>query len=113
MTNTRQGFLSPSGRYAAAIDNGYSGMVWDATNGQPITMLADTAQIAWTPDETRFVIQRTDGSVWLLETDGTIIQSLPTSGNLQTPEGTFFWSPDGDHLAYVHSGVIDLWHFGD
>ncbi len=40
-------------------------------------------------------------------------QSLPTSGNLQTPDGTFFWSPDGTYLAYLHSGVIDLWHFGD
>lgn len=113
VTNTRQGFLSPHGRYAAAIDDGYSGMVWDATNGQPITMLADTAQIAWTPDETRFVIQRTDGSLWLLDANGTIIQSLSGSGNLQAPDGIFFWSPDGSHFAYLHNGMIDLWHFGD
>jgi hypothetical protein len=51
-------------------------------------------------------------SVWLLETDGKIIQPQPTSGNLQTSEGTFFCSPDGNYLAYLHSDVIDLWHFG-
>lgn len=107
--NTQQGFLSPNGHYAAAIDANGSGMLWDATTGLPITMLADTAQVIWSPDETQIAVQRLDGSVWLLDNKGVIQNQLPISASLQKPEGGFFWSPDSRELAHLHNGVIDLW----
>jgi len=107
--NTQQGFLSPNGHYAAAVDGAGSGMVWDATTGLPITMLADTAQVIWSPDETQLAVQRLDGSIWLLDSKGVIRQQLPISASLQKPEGSFFWSPDSRQLAHLHNGVIDLW----
>lgn len=107
--NAQQGFLSPNGHYAAALDATGSGMIWDATTGLPITMLADVAQVIWSPDETQLALQRLDGSIWLLDSTGAIQQQLPISASLQQPEGSFFWSPNGRELAHLHNGVIDLW----
>jgi hypothetical protein len=101
--------LSPNGHYAAAIDDAGSGMIWDATTGLPIAMLSDTAQVVWSPDETHLAVQRLDGSIWLLNSDGAIRQQIPISASLQKPEGSFFWSPDSSKLAHLHNGVIDLW----
>jgi hypothetical protein len=113
MHNTKQGFLSPNGRYAAAIDDTGGGMIWDATTGTPIAMLSDAASVVWSPDETRIAVQRLDGSVWILEADGTIQDVLPTSAGVQAPGGTFFWSPDSQKLAHLHDGMIDLWQWND
>lgn len=111
--NTTQGFLSPNGRYAAAIDNNDNGMLWDATTSDPLVMLADVAQVVWSPDETCLVVQRLDGSLWLLNADGTIRTILPVTVGVQEPAGIFFWSPDSSRLAHLHNGIIDLWHLGD
>lgn len=107
--NTQQGFLSPNGHYAAALDAAGSGMIWNATTGLPITMLANAAQVVWSPDETQLVLQRLDGTIWLLDSTGAIQQQLPISASLQKPEGSFFWSPNGRELAHLHNGVIYLW----
>ncbi len=109
--NAEQGFLSPNGHYAAAIDAAGSGMIWDATTGLPRSLLANVAQVVWSPDETQLVLQRLDGSVWLLDNTGAVQQQLPISASLQKPEGNFFWSPDNRELAHLHHGVIDLWQF--
>lgn len=112
-TNSRQGFLSPNGNYAAAVDDAYNGMLWDATTGNPLAMLANVAQIAWSPDESHLVVQRLDGSLWVLNANGTIRTPLPVIASVQEPVGRFFWSPDSSHLAHLYNGVIDLWHLND
>lgn len=84
-------------------------MLWDATTGLPLTMLSDIAQVVWSPDETRFIAQRTDGSLWVLTSGGTIQTQLPISASTQSPTGSFFWSPDSTKLAYLHDGVVDIW----
>ncbi|MBC8099547.1 MAG: hypothetical protein H7Y11_08895 [Armatimonadetes bacterium] len=109
--NTSIGFLSPTGRYAAAIDGKGSGMIWDADSGAPIAMLADAALMAWSPDEAHLVLLRTDGSVWLMQADGTILQVLSPATS-QPPTGSaFFWSPDSQQVAHLHDGMVDLWRF--
>lgn len=113
ISNTQQGFLSPNGSYAAAVDGSGSGMVWDARTGAPVTMLSDTAQVVWSPDETRLIVQRLDGSIWLLEADGSILEPFPISASMQESVGTFFWSPDSRQLAHLHDGVIDLWRLNE
>ncbi|MCA0455108.1 MAG: WD40 repeat domain-containing protein [Chloroflexi bacterium] len=111
--NAQQGFLSPNGHYAAALDAAGSGMIWDATTGLPVTMLADAAQVVWSPDETQLVLQRLDGSIWLLDSTGAVQHQLPISASLQKSEGRFFWSPDSRKLAHLHNGVIDLWQINE
>jgi WD40 repeat protein len=106
-------FLSPNGHYAAAVDDTGNGVIWNVMTGAPITMVSDTASVVWSPDETRIAVQRSDGSVWILEADGTIETMLPTSASVQAPVGTFFWSPDSQKLAHLHDGVIDLWRLND
>ena len=88
-------------------------MLWDATTGSPLAMLADVAQVVWSPDETCLVVQRLDGSLWLLNADGTIRTILPVTAHVQEPVGRFFWSPDSSRLVHLHNGTIDLWHLGD
>jgi WD40 repeat protein len=107
--NTQQGFLSPVGQYVAAIDDLGSGMVWNTTNGQAVTMLSDAAQVMWSPDEKLFVVQRLDGSLWILDANGSIREQLPISPGPQKPIGTFYWSPDSSTLAHLYEGVVDLW----
>ncbi|MBC7811029.1 MAG: hypothetical protein H7175_07785, partial [Burkholderiales bacterium] len=107
--NAKRGFLSPAGNYAAAVDSQGGGMIWNATNGEAIAMLSDAAQVIWSPDETRMVVQRLDGSIWLLTADGSIEERLPISASLQSPTGTFFWALDSSALAHIHDGIVDVW----
>jgi WD40 repeat protein len=112
-TLTRQGFISPNGGYAAAVDDADNGMLWDATTGAPLAMLTNVAQITWAPDESLALLQRIDGSLWLLDGHGTIREQLPISIGLQEPVGSFFWSPNSDGVVHLHNGVVDIWRFSD
>jgi WD40 repeat protein len=106
-------FLSPSGRYAAALEGTGSGMVWDVHTDKPITMLADVAQVMWSPDETHFGVQRSDGSFWILAANGTLQEELHLSVSIHSAVGTFDWSPDSSKLVHLHDNIIDLWHWSN
>ena len=106
---TRQGFISSNGGYAAAVDDLNNGMLWDATTGAPLMMLTNVAHITWAPDETLALLQRLDGSLWLLDVHGTIREQLPVSRGLQGSAGSFFWSPNSDSVVHLHHGVLDVW----
>jgi WD40 repeat protein len=108
-----QSFLSPRGTYAGMVDESASGMIWDAQTGELIAGVPDAAQMVWSPDETRLVVQRQDGGIWLMESDGTILTQFPISPSVQEPVGSFYWSPDGTQIAHLHDGVIDLWMVGN
>lgn len=110
---TQQGFLSPQGSYAAAIDDRGSGIVWDAKTAAPLAMLSDVMQVVWSGDEHRVAILRTDGSIWALDAAGVVRQQLTMAAILQPATGTLYWSANHLHLAYLHDGVIDLWRFVD
>jgi len=58
-------------------------------------------------------VQRLDGSIWLLEADGSILEPFPISASMKESVGTFFWSPDSRQLAHLHDGVIDLWRLNE
>ncbi len=102
-------FLSPTGRYAIALSDDASGLTWDVMSGQILFMVASVHDAVWSPDETRLAIKRTDGSLWLLEADGTILTQIPTFPDMQTAAGELYWSPDSRQLAHLHDGVIDVW----
>lgn len=108
-----EGFLSPQGRYAAAVDVNDSGIVWDAETGDALFMLADTRSVVWSPDERLLAIQRTDGSVWILNAAGQIHAQLPKSPVQQAPDGDLVWSPDGAQLAHIYDGVVMVWALPD
>ena len=103
------GYLSPFGSYAGAIDTGNNGMIWDTSTSAPIAWVNDAVNMVWSPDETRLVVQQTDGSLWILESDGTILTQIPTPPDMQAAVGDFYWSPDSRQLAHLHDGVIDVW----
>ncbi len=103
------GYLSPFGAYAGAIDTGSNGMIWDTSTSATIAWINDAVNMVWSPDETRLVVQRTDGSLWILEADGTILAQIPTLPDMQTAVGELYWSPDSRQLAHLHDGVIDVW----
>lgn len=109
----KQGFLSPLGTYVGAVDQSGSGLIWDTQTGRIIAGVPDAAQMVWSPDETGLVVQRQDGGIWLMESDGTILEQFPISPSVQEPVGSFYWSPDGTQIAHLHDGVIDLWMVGN
>jgi WD40 repeat protein len=109
-SSTNQGFLSPLGSFAAAVTVEGDGFVWDAATGTPLFMLADTHSVIWSPNEVRLAVQRTDGSIWILNSHGQIETRLPTSPDIQKPVGSLFWSPDNTKLAHLYNGVLDIWY---
>lgn len=104
-----RGYISPFGAYVGAINTENNGMIWDGQTGSPVAWINDAANMVWSPDETLLVVKRTDGSVWLLESDGTILTQIPTLPHMQAAVGDFYWSPDSRHIAHLHDGVIDVW----
>jgi len=113
MNPLQVGFLSPAGNYAASIDIANNGTIWNANTGEPLAWIADAGQIVWSTDEERIAVQRIDGSIWFMETHGTIIGHLPPSPAMQSPSGQLFWSPDGARLAHLHDGVVEIWTFNE
>jgi hypothetical protein len=109
MRSTEKAFLSAHGSFAAAIDSAGSGLIWDARTGKPLAMLADAESIVWPEDESRIAVYRRDGSVWILNADGTVRSTLPVFPGIQEPEGKLYWSPDGGYLAHSVRGVLHVW----
>jgi WD40 repeat protein len=114
------GALSASGQYAAAATKSGEGLAWDIETGRVLFMLTDAVELVWSPDETSLAVRRSDSAVWVVDMSGRIIHNLPAVGyalspylyNVQ-PAAKLVWSPDGQTLAHLHDGVIDLWRFDD
>lgn len=107
----KTGFLSPHGSYAATIDSENNGMIWDTHTNEALAWIADAGQLTWSADEQRLAVQRTDGSIWFMETNGRILGHLPTAAAVQHSTGQLIWSPDGGRLAHLHDGIVDIWTF--
>lgn len=110
-----QAWLSPSGGYAAGIDGDGDGLIW-RTDGTIIHFLSNTAEVVWSPDDSRTAIQRRDGSVWLIQPDNMIVRlwspavqftDLPSWSAYPIP--SLVWSGDGSTLAYRYGGVVRVW----
>lgn len=104
-----QGFLSAQGRYAAILDTNHQGMVVDTETRSPLFMLSYTANIIWSPDDAKLVVQRTDGRLWLMEANGAILSELDRPSGFKDAAGAFVWSSDGDHLAWIYAGYLLVW----
>lgn len=99
--------MSPEATRIAATDDSGSGLIWDATTGQPLDFLADVHDLVWTPDDSTLAILRRDGSLWLQNADGLRLLWSPTIP-VHAP-GTLVWSGDGSTLAHVQDGVLRVW----
>jgi WD40 repeat protein len=107
------GFLSPSATYGAATTEDDLGLIWDLATGDPVTMLSGTKRIVWSPDETRLIIQRTDGSLWLMTAQGEFLaELLPADGNF-SEQDQVLWSPDSQQIAFRRAGVVSIWKISD
>lgn len=105
--NLGRGWVSPLTTQVAAIDDSGSGLIWDATTGQPLDFLADVHDLVWTPDDSTLAILRRDGSLWLQNADGLRLLWSPTIP-IRAP-GTLVWSGDASTLALVQDGVLRVW----
>lgn len=112
VTFTKQGFLSPNSTYVATIDTAHNGTIWETETGNAIAWITDAANLAWSPDESRIIVQRQDGGLWVMTSQGEILFPLSISPGVLRASGALFWSPNGNQVAYVHDGVIDLWSLG-
>jgi WD40 repeat protein len=100
-------WISPLTTQVAAIDDSGSGLIWDATTGQPLHFLADVHDLVWTSDDSTLAILRRDGSLWLQDADGLRLLWSPTIP-IRAP-GTLVWSGDGSTLAHTQDGVLRVW----
>lgn len=104
-----QGYISPFGRLAGAVNSDGTGMVWDGRTGQLIAWIADAVAISWSPDERLTAVQRTDGSIWLLDADGTRLRPLAPPLVIGAAAGRLAWSPDSRYLAHIRDGAVMVW----
>jgi WD40 repeat protein len=65
--------------------------------------------LAWSPDGTRLALEAADGSLWLIDPEGTNAVELAPPASEEIPGfGTVSWSPDGAYLACVRDGGVAL-----
>jgi WD40 repeat protein len=112
-SNVQEGFISPYGNYVAAIDSENSGFVWNSRNSSPLFMMTNTVNVIWSPDESKLALQREDGSIWILNADGSDLQVLPKSAHQQKAQGSLSWSRSSQYLAHLYSGVLNIWDVKD
>lgn len=110
------GFVSPSGRYIAAIDLNDDGLVWDRANGEPLYILGGITQIYFSPDETKVAIKRLDDTIWVLDAaTGRVLYRIPDQvldvpqHYLLTEAPSVVWSPDSRYIAHVYDGTVAVW----
>lgn len=104
-----QGYVSPSGHFAGAINREGTGLIWNGQTGELIAWIANCAVMSWSPDERLTAVQRTDGSIWLLGDDGAIVRRLAPPLVIGERAGSLAWSPDSRYLAHIRDGAVVLW----
>src|SRR5690606_32712525 len=89
------------------------GLVWNLETGEPAMMLSDTKGIVWSPDEQHLIIQRADGSLWLMTSQGQFLAELLSRDGRFADTDEVLWSPDSQQIAFRRAGVVTLWKLRD
>jgi Tol biopolymer transport system component len=102
---------SPDGTkivYDSETDGGYEIVIADADGSNPVS-IAEGESPSWSPDGTRIAYAGEDGSIWVVNADGSDPHAI-TAGAAAGGETVSFpsgydanpsWSPDGRSIAYT------------
>lgn len=92
--------------------NAQDARIWDAETGQELTSIpVSTWAVAWSPDGTRFVTGREDGTarIW----DAITYDELATLAGHSAEVTDVAWSPDGTRIATAgEDGTVKVWQVG-